>query len=190
MALFSGAVRTTNLKHHTHVNMGGCIMYSGIRLLLLIHPFYFLLKYLRSANSIAAFAATLYLYFSLIIRKSSYANNKGTNQPAHPRSLISAFPVRCLDSVIPCEFQNFKTLASRFCSAGRFESYLVATPEDRFSRDGANFTLQVHGEHDMQIRVNVTGGKPNHHYKLKEYAHGDIGHECIDMGEALETLHQ
>ena len=31
----------------------------------------------------------------------SYANNKGADQPAHPRSLISAFVVRCLDSIIP-----------------------------------------------------------------------------------------
>ena len=30
-----------------------------------------------------------------------YANNKGADQPAHPRSLISAFVVRCLDSIIP-----------------------------------------------------------------------------------------
>ena len=30
----------------------------------------------------------------------SYTNNKGADQPAHPRSLISAFVVRCLDSVI------------------------------------------------------------------------------------------
>ena len=29
-----------------------------------------------------------------------YANNKGTDQPAQPRSLISAFVVRCLDSII------------------------------------------------------------------------------------------
>ena len=29
-----------------------------------------------------------------------YANNKGTDQPAHPRSLISTFVVRCLDSMI------------------------------------------------------------------------------------------
>ena len=27
-----------------------------------------------------------------------YANNKGADQPAHPRSLISAFVVRCLYS--------------------------------------------------------------------------------------------
>ena len=30
----------------------------------------------------------------------SYANNKGADQPAHPRSLISAFAVRCLASII------------------------------------------------------------------------------------------
>ena len=29
----------------------------------------------------------------------SYANNKGADQPAHRRSLISAFVVRCLDSI-------------------------------------------------------------------------------------------
>ena len=30
----------------------------------------------------------------------SYANNKGADQPAHPRSLISAFIFRCLNSII------------------------------------------------------------------------------------------
>ena len=30
----------------------------------------------------------------------SYANNKDADLPAHPRSLISAFVVRCLDSII------------------------------------------------------------------------------------------
>ena len=29
-----------------------------------------------------------------------YANNKGADQPAHPRSLISIFVVRFLDSII------------------------------------------------------------------------------------------
>ena len=56
----------------------------------------------------------------------SYANNKGADQPAHPRSLISAFVVRCLDSVMSsfCN-QNFKPHSS-FCSwAGQFESDLV-----------------------------------------------------------------
>ena len=30
-----------------------------------------------------------------------YANNKGADQPAHLRCLISTFVVRCLDSIIP-----------------------------------------------------------------------------------------
>ena len=30
----------------------------------------------------------------------SYANNKGADQNAHPRSLISTFVVRCIDSII------------------------------------------------------------------------------------------
>ena len=30
-----------------------------------------------------------------------YANNKSADQPAHPHSLISAFVVRCLGSLIP-----------------------------------------------------------------------------------------
>ena len=40
---------------------------------------------------------------SSVMRKPAlpYANNKGADQPAHPRSLISAFVVRCLDNIIP-----------------------------------------------------------------------------------------
>ena len=30
-----------------------------------------------------------------------YANNKGTDQPVHARSLISSFIVHCQDSIIP-----------------------------------------------------------------------------------------
>ena len=30
----------------------------------------------------------------------SYVNNECADQPAHPRSLISAFVVRCLDRII------------------------------------------------------------------------------------------
>ena len=61
-----------------------------------------------------------------------YTNNKGADQPAHLRSLISAFVVRCLDSIIP--------LVSIFY-IGRCESTLVANPEDRFSHDEAQLYL-------------------------------------------------
>ena len=42
------------------------------------------------------------------------ANNKGADQPAHPRSLISTFVVRCLNNIIPllAISKKFKTLAS------------------------------------------------------------------------------
>ena len=51
----------------------------------------------------------------------SYANNKGADQPAHPRSLISACVVRCLDIYS----RNFKTLASFYGCAGQFVSGLI-----------------------------------------------------------------
>ena len=35
----------------------------------------------------------------------SYVNNKSADQPAHPRSLISAFVVRCLDSNKPLQLK-------------------------------------------------------------------------------------
>ena len=43
-----------------------------------------------------------------------YENNKGADQPAHLRSLISAIVVRCLDSRIPILTKSEipKTLAS------------------------------------------------------------------------------
>ena len=68
-----------------------------------------------------------------------YANNKGADQPAHLHSLISALVVRCLDSIIPLlAIAEISRLASLYSWAGWFESYLVANPEDRFSRDGAH----------------------------------------------------
>ena len=62
-----------------------------------------------------------------------YANNKGADQPAHLRSLISTFVVRCLDSIIFLFYiRNFKHLASCCGCAGQFESYLVANPKTGF----------------------------------------------------------
>ena len=57
-----------------------------------------------------------------------YANNKGADQPAHPRSVISAFVICCLDSISSFYTQNFKSQASFSYWAGRFESYLVENP--------------------------------------------------------------
>ena len=68
-----------------------------------------------------------------------YVNNKGAHQPAHPQSLISTFVVHCLDSIITCLIQVFKTLAGLCNLAGWLESYLLANPEDRVYRDEAHF---------------------------------------------------
>ena len=65
-----------------------------------------------------------------------YAKNKGSDQPAHPRSPISTFVIRCLDSLISLvSISEISSLPSFCVCAGRFESYLVENPEDRFSRD-------------------------------------------------------
>ena len=70
-----------------------------------------------------------------------YANNKGADQPAHPRSLISAFVIHCLDSIIPLlAIAEIWTLASLCSWAVWFESYLVANPKDRFSRNVAHMS--------------------------------------------------
>ena len=64
-----------------------------------------------------------------------YANNKGTDQPAYPHSLISAFVVRCLDSIIPLvsisEISRLY-LASVAEMAGLSLNW-SQTPEDRFA---------------------------------------------------------
>ena len=65
-----------------------------------------------------------------------YANNKGADQPAHPRSLTSTFIVRCLDSMI-CILALSK--GSRFWLVSVAEQAgLILTwskiPENTFSR--------------------------------------------------------
>ena len=72
----------------------------------------------------------------------SYANNKGADQPAHPRSLISTFVVRCLDSII-----SLDTIAeiSRLWLVSVTEQAGLClawseTPEDTFCHDEAQIT--------------------------------------------------
>ena len=66
----------------------------------------------------------------------SYANNKGADQPVHPRSLTSAFVVRCLDSIITldsiAEISRL-WLASVAAQAGLCLVW-SETPEDTFCR--------------------------------------------------------
>ena len=67
----------------------------------------------------------------------SYANNKGADQPAHPRSLISAFVVCCLDSVM--SLVSVTKISSLMLASVAEQASLSLTwsetPEDTFSHD-------------------------------------------------------
>ena len=73
----------------------------------------------------------------------AYANNKGADQPAHPRSLISTIVVRYLDSMI-CILALFKVPRFMFVSLAE-QAGLNLTwskiPKDTFSRDVAHVWL-------------------------------------------------
>ena len=66
-------------------------------------------------------------------------NNKGADQ----RSLISAFVICLLESIIYrlATSKNFNFLASFCSSADGFESRFVGNPEDRFSRHEAHLRI-------------------------------------------------
>ena len=67
----------------------------------------------------------------------SYANNKGAGQPAHPRSLISAFVVRSLDSAM--SLVSVTKISSLLLASVAEQASLSLTwsetPEDMFSHD-------------------------------------------------------
>ena len=65
----------------------------------------------------------------------SYANNKGADQPVHPRSLISAFFVRCLDNGM--SLVSVTKISSLMLASVAEQASLSLTwseiPEDTFS---------------------------------------------------------
>ena len=68
-------------------------------------------------------------------RVMSYANNKGADQPAHPRSLSSAFVVRCLDSAMSLVSET-KISSLMLASVAELAGLTLTwseTPEDTFS---------------------------------------------------------
>ena len=74
---------------------------------------------------------------------SGCANNKCPDQPAHPRSLISAFVIPLLESITSklATSENFTILASLCSGGGWFESDFFGNSEDRLSRDKAHIGL-------------------------------------------------
>ena len=71
----------------------------------------------------------------------SYANNKGADQPAHLHILISAFVVRCLDSVM--SLVSVTKISSLMLASIAEQANLNLTssepPEDTFSHGEAQF---------------------------------------------------
>ena len=69
-----------------------------------------------------------------------YGNNKGADQPAHLRSLISAFIVRCLDNVM--SLVSVTKISSLLLASVAEQASLSLTwsetPEDMFSHDKAH----------------------------------------------------
>ena len=74
----------------------------------------------------------------------SYANNKGADQPAHPRGLISAFIVRCLDSTISLDSiaEISRLLLASVAQQASLSLTWSETPEDTFSHDEAHLYFQ------------------------------------------------
>ena len=73
----------------------------------------------------------------------SYAKNKGVDQPAHPHSLISAFVVCCLDSIM--SLVSVTKISSLMLSSVAEQASLSVTwsetPEDMFSHDKAHLYM-------------------------------------------------
>ena len=67
-----------------------------------------------------------------------YTNNKGADQPAHPCSLISAFVVHCLDSIVP--LVSIPEISSLYLASVAVQAGLCLPgrkPWSRFSHDEA-----------------------------------------------------
>ena len=84
---------------------------------------------------------------------SVICNNKGADQPAHPRSLISNFVVCFLDeSYLHLLRENFQFLASLFSRRDWFKTRFVENPEDRFSRVVACVACATALGHILQVQ--------------------------------------
>ena len=79
-----------------------------------------------------------------------YANNKGADQPAHPRSLISTFVVRCRDTVI--SLVSVTKISSLMLASVAEQASLSltwsGTPEDTFSHGEAHLFYEL-----IQIKI-------------------------------------
>ena len=73
----------------------------------------------------------------------SYSNNKDADQPAHPRSLISAFVIPYLDSVMSLVSvtEISSLMLASVAEQASFSLTWSETPEDTFSHDEAQMYI-------------------------------------------------
>ena len=76
----------------------------------------------------------------------SYANNKGADQPAHPRSLIRTFVVRCLDRTIPLvvKYEISRLQLAPLTEQAGLNLTWLKIPKDMFSHDVEQMHLRSH----------------------------------------------
>ena len=81
-----------------------------------------------------------------------YAKNKGTDQPAHPPILISAFVVHCLDSIIL--LVSISEISSRYLASVAAQAALCLawsqTPKTGFLVTWLIFILQTDIKQNIQ----------------------------------------
>ena len=79
--------------------------------------------------------------------------------------------------------RNFKPLASLCGSAGRFESYMVVNPTDRFSRDEARLVSISEATNMMSVTQKLLGHVKQFHYR-NEFCFCGF-YRCVNYVESL-----
>ena len=85
-----------------------------------------------------------------------YANNKCADQPAHPRSLINTFIIRCLDNIVPvvAMYEIARLQRASVAEQAGLSLTWSYTADDRFSRDVVNKDRGTEKRYDiMATRV-------------------------------------
>ena len=91
-----------------------------------------------------------------------YANNSCADQPAHSRSLISFFVVRCLDSIIPIRSISKSKAQASFCSWAGPSLTWSQIPKTGFLVTRLKWSHTWHQTREVWSRVNTN-------YKKKFY---------------------
>ena len=84
-----------------------------------------------------------------------YTNNKGADQPVHPRSLISAFVLRCIDSIksLVTIFVIEGASATRYLNPllGKIELSIMSCRKHVSASDYLPFTIEISQEMNLKV---------------------------------------